>query len=86
MFEASYRVQEGVSGMTLRVQASSQLSNWTDLPVLTTHSQGNGTAIITVRDDMVFTAATRRFLRLQATQPQRRYLRPARPRLYPGAT
>jgi len=80
-FQISFARRPAEPGVTFHVQASADLSNWSDIAsysgpniVLTAQAQeisrvGTPKEIVTVRDAFAMATHTRRFLRVQVTRP-----------------
>ena len=67
--EATFRIREGTSGITVDAQTSGDLVAWQTQTPLSTISQGDNTAIVTVRDSEPQSAGTKRFFRVKVTSP-----------------
>jgi hypothetical protein len=67
--QAEFRVREGTSGITTRAEVTGDLApaSWQPLSPLSVVSQGDNTALVTVRD--MVPDAQRRFLRITVTTP-----------------
>ena len=68
-----FRVPPSATGVTYHVQASPNLKTWSEIDIaantVTTGFDTDGTPTITVRDDVAANGTTRRFMRLQITNP-----------------
>ena len=67
--QATYRLRQGTTGITLHAQSSGDLVNWQNLTPIETILLNNNATLITVRDPEPNPTATRRFFRLQVTAP-----------------
>ncbi len=67
--EATFSVREGTTGITVDAQTSGDLIVWQTQTPLSTISQGDNTAIVTVRDSEPQSAGTKRFIRVKVTSP-----------------
>ena len=70
--QATFRLREGTTGLTLTPQITSDLAapqTWQALTPISTVSQGDNTALVTVRDPNPFADSTHRFIRLKVTVP-----------------
>lgn len=65
--QATYRIREGVTGITITAEVSSDLINWQPLTPVSSISQGDNTALITVQDSQPVSANLKRFVRVNVS-------------------